>query len=82
MNKPICYVGVDVGKAELWVAVVDRRPRRFAHTATGVRSLVRFCRKAAPGSCVARLYGSHRRVRPVTGGAASGGRGRPGGEYR
>lgn len=48
MNKPICYVGVDVGKAELWVAVVDRRPRRFAHTATGVRSLVRFCRKAAP----------------------------------
>ena len=48
MNKPICYVGVDVGQAELWVAVADRRPRRFAHTAAGVRSLVRFCRQAAP----------------------------------
>lgn len=48
MNKPICYVGVDVGKAELWVAVADRRPRRFVHTAAGVRSLVRFCRQAAP----------------------------------
>ncbi len=48
MNKPICYVGVDVGKAELWVAVADRRPRRFNHTRAGVRALVRFCHQAVP----------------------------------
>jgi len=49
MNKPICWVGVDVGKEELWVAVVGRRVRRFSHTAAGVRALVQFCRQVATG---------------------------------
>ena len=48
MNKSICWVGIDVGKEELWGAVADRRPRLFAHTAAGVRALVRFCRQVAP----------------------------------
>ena len=48
MNKPICYVGIDVGKTELWVAIANRRPREFVHTAAGVRALVRFCRKVMP----------------------------------
>jgi len=48
MSKPICYVGIDVGQAELWVAVADRRPRQFVHTAAGIRALVRFCHATAP----------------------------------
>ena len=48
MNKPICYVGIDVGQDELWVAMADRRPKRFAHTGVGVRALVRFCHGVAP----------------------------------
>jgi transposase len=47
MNKPICWVGIDVGKEELWVAVADRRPRGFTHTTAGVRALVQFCRHVA-----------------------------------
>lgn len=48
MDKPICYVGVDVGQSALWAAVADRRPREFAHTATGVRALVRYCQRVMP----------------------------------
>lgn len=48
MNKPICYVGIDVGKSELWLAVAERRPQEFAHTPAGIRALVRFCHKVMP----------------------------------
>jgi transposase len=48
MSKSVCYVGIDVGQAELWVAMAERRARRFVHTATGIRALIRFCRGAAP----------------------------------
>ena len=52
MSKSICMVGVDVGKTELWVAIADRRPRAFAHTARGVQALWRYCRRIAPAGAV------------------------------
>ena len=52
MSKSICMVGVDVGKSELWVAIADRRPRAFAHTARGVQALWRYCRRIAPEGLV------------------------------
>lgn len=52
MGKSICMVGVDVGKMELWVAIADRRPRAFAHTARGVQALWRYCRRIAPAGAV------------------------------
>ena len=48
MNKPIRYVGIDVGQEELWVAVEGRRSRQFAHTIVGIRALVRYAQKAMP----------------------------------
>jgi transposase len=48
MNKPIHYVGIDVGQDELWVAVADRRSKPFAHTAVGIRALVHFAQQAMP----------------------------------
>lgn len=36
------YVGIDVGKTELWVAVRGSKARRFAHTVRGQTSLVRW----------------------------------------
>lgn len=52
MGKSICMVGVDVGKTELWVAIADRRPRAFAHTARGVQALWCYCRRIAPEGVV------------------------------
>jgi transposase len=52
MSKAICWVGVDVGKSELCVAIADRRPRMFAHTKAGVRTLWRYCRRVAPTGVV------------------------------
>lgn len=40
MSKSEFHVGIDVGKDELFVAVTDRKPRKFSHTRKGVRSLV------------------------------------------
>jgi len=42
MSKSIVYVGVDVGKEELLVAVEGRRPRSFHHHGHGVRGMLRW----------------------------------------
>jgi transposase len=49
MNKSVFYVGVDVGKEELWAAVSGRKSRRFAHTCAGMRALQRWAEQAAAG---------------------------------
>lgn len=48
MSKSISYVGVDVGKTELWAAMDGCRPRMFANTPAGIRSLQRWCRQRTP----------------------------------
>jgi transposase len=44
MSKPVVYVGVDVGKSEVVVAVQSRRPRTFHHTGPGIRGMMRWLR--------------------------------------
>jgi len=52
MSKSIMYAGVDVGKNEFWVALGTAKPRKFAHSAAGVRAL---------GAHLSKVAG-HRRV--------------------
>jgi transposase len=42
MSKQTIYIGVDVGKDELWAVVEGKRPRKFSHSATGIRALHRW----------------------------------------
>lgn len=42
MSKQTVYIGVDVGKDELWAVVDGKKPRMFKHTAAGIRSLHRW----------------------------------------
>ena len=44
MSKSVVYVGVDVGKVELWVSVEGRKVRMFHHTGHGVSGMVRWLR--------------------------------------
>lgn len=50
MSKESFFVGVDVGKDELWVAIDGRRPRRFAHCTSGIRLMHEWAEEAAEGS--------------------------------
>lgn len=47
MSKTMMYVGVDVGKDELWAAMTTTKPRPFPHTKTGVTALSTWIMKAA-----------------------------------
>lgn len=49
MSKSVVYVGVDVGKSEVVVAVSGRRARSFHHTGHGIRGMVQWLRGVAPG---------------------------------
>jgi transposase len=40
MSKPVMYVGIDVGRTELWVSVAGCRPWSFRHSRGGIRALV------------------------------------------
>jgi transposase len=46
MSKQVFYVGVDVGKDELWAVVDNHRPRRFRHSTVGTKAMVSWARKA------------------------------------
>jgi len=50
MSKESFFVGVDVGKDELWVAIDGHRPRRFAHGTSGIRLMHQWAKEAAEGS--------------------------------
>lgn len=50
MSKVSFFVGVDVGKDELWVAINGHRPRRFAHCTSGIRLMHQWAEDAAEGS--------------------------------
>ena len=45
MNKPVLYVGIDVGCQELWAAMEGFKPRKFEHTKQGIRSLYTWARR-------------------------------------
>lgn len=47
MSKSKCYVGIDVGKDELWAAVAARKPRCFKHTRRGIEALHRWARRVS-----------------------------------
>ena len=47
MSKSVVYVGADVGKSEVVVAVAGLRPREFHNTGHGVRALVQWLRRVA-----------------------------------
>ena len=50
MSKGSFFVGVDVGKDELWAAVDGRRPRRFTHCTSGIRLMHQWAKEVAEGS--------------------------------
>lgn len=52
MSKAIVYVGVDVGKDELWAAMTGRRPRLFEHSKAGIKSLCRWGKETAAEATV------------------------------
>lgn len=52
MSKSVVYVGMDVGKEELWVAMPGQRARMFRHTGQGVRGLVRWMQGRSDGQVV------------------------------
>lgn len=52
MSKTTFYVGIDVGKDELWVCGDGHKPRCFNHTKAGIRSLYNWAKKAAGKSCL------------------------------
>ena len=52
MSKTTFYVGIDVGRDELWACCDDHKPRCFKHTKTGIRSLYNWAEKAAGDSCL------------------------------
>jgi transposase len=47
MSKQVFYVGVDVGKEELWAVVEDRKPRAFSHTTKGIKAMLVWARRIA-----------------------------------
>lgn len=47
MCKSLFYVGIDVGKDELWAAVEGFKPRKFRNDTRGIRSLVKWSGNAA-----------------------------------
>lgn len=49
MSKSKCYLGVDVGAKEVWVAVTGRKPRSFKHTRQGIRALHAWAGKLSSG---------------------------------
>lgn len=52
MSKAIVYVGVDVGKDELWAAMTGRRFRLFEHSKAGIKSLCRWGKETAAEATV------------------------------
>jgi transposase len=50
MSKQTVYIGVDVGKDELWAVIDGKKPRMFKHTANGIRSLHRWVAKGREAS--------------------------------
>jgi len=49
MGKTSFYVGIDVGKDELWVAVEGSKPRMFTHSVSGIRLLYQWVRRLSDG---------------------------------
>lgn len=54
-----CYLGIDVAKATLEVAITDHPPRSFANTASGIRALVAFCQPLHPELIVLEATGGY-----------------------
>ena len=52
MSKPVVYVGVDVGKDEVWAAMAGQKLRSFPQTATGAQALVAWATQVADVRCV------------------------------
>lgn len=50
MSKDVFYVGIDVGKDEVWASVADTKPRSFRHTPTGIKGLWRWAERHAQGT--------------------------------
>lgn len=52
MSKTSFYVGVDVGKDELWAAADGYKSRKFTHSTIGIRALYRWATKISEGLAV------------------------------
>jgi transposase len=56
---PPCFIGIDVAKARLDVAVTDHPPRSFVNDGDGIRTLVDFCRPLRPTLIVLEATGGY-----------------------
>ena len=52
MSKDVFYVGVDVGKDEVWASTECAKPRRFRHSPAGMKSLMKWVMGHAKDACV------------------------------
>jgi transposase len=52
MCKSVFYVGVDVGKDEVWASMDGYRPRSFKNTPGGAKALREWCRKISPNQTI------------------------------
>ena len=47
MSKDVFYVGIDVGKDELWASMANIKPRSFKHTPAGIKRLQKWAERGA-----------------------------------
>jgi transposase len=52
MSKDVFYVGVDVGKDEVWASIESMKPKSFKHNPTGMKSLMNWAKRHAKGVSV------------------------------
>jgi transposase len=57
--RPPCFIGIDVAKATLDVAVTDHPPRTFVNDGDGIRTLVDFCGSCGPVLIVLEATGGY-----------------------
>lgn len=52
MSKSVMYFGIDVGASELWISVLGKGSRMFAHTQAGIQALHDWSLKQSKGLAV------------------------------
>lgn len=52
MCKSVFYVGVDVGKDEVWASIGGHRPRKFKNSLQGAKALRKWCGKVSPDQTI------------------------------
>lgn len=50
MSKDVFFVGIDVGSKEVWASIAEHKPKRFVHSAAGIKELQHWVEKHSAGT--------------------------------